>query len=121
MIWIVTDQHDTAGALTRLIQDKGYAVTTMTCAADVPGRARFREPKVVIVDCGLTGSYEMLRQIRKDHDSREIALVMFALADMDCRPQALAAGADAFVPRGSLDWHELLGEIQKFAGPAQGQ
>lgn len=117
MIWIVTDDAVTGEELTRWIQKHGYTVTTMDCAADVPSRVRFREPKVVIVDCGLEKSFQIVQQIRSEAGSRKVALIMFALSDRDFRSKALAAGADAFVTRGSLDWAELLTELQKFAGP----
>jgi DNA-binding response OmpR family regulator len=117
MIWVVTDDVSTAEALTQLIQRKGYAVTVMSCASDLAARAKFRQPKVIIVDCGVMGSFDLVKSLRSDPEATKIALIMFCMTGTHFREQALGTGADAFVPRGSLDWADLLAEIQRFAGP----
>jgi CheY-like chemotaxis protein len=121
MIWVVTSHAQTREALVPLVAAKGYEVAGVECGDEVVKRARFRKPTLVIIDCALPDSFDLLARIRAEPVARETPLVMFSIDDDDVREKALLKGADAYVPKGSLDWAELLMEIHRYAGPPAGQ
>ncbi|HKQ49717.1 MAG TPA: response regulator [Phycisphaerae bacterium] len=120
MIWVVTNHQDTRRSLAPLIAAKGYQVTEFDCGEEVLKRVRFQTPTLIIIDCGVSGSFDMLKAIRGEARSRAIPVVMFSIDDQILKDQALLSGADAYVPKGSLDWAELLIEVVRFAGPPTG-
>lgn len=120
MIWVVTNHHGTRQSLVPLIAARGYQVVELDCGGEVVKRVRFQTPALIIIDCGVTDSFEMLSTIRGEARSRPIPIVMFSIDDQDLKDRALLAGADAYVPKGSLDWAELLVEIVRFAGSPPG-
>jgi hypothetical protein len=45
---------------------------------------------------------------------------MFSIDDQNLKDRALLAGANAYVPKGSMDWAELLVEVARYAGEPPG-
>jgi CheY-like chemotaxis protein len=119
MIWVVTDDATTRGALTGLIRGKGYKADGIECGDEVVKRLRFQMMALAVIDCSLPDSFELIGKIRAEPRTRSVPVILFTRADENLREKALLKGADAYVPRGSLDWLELLAEIQRFAGPAK--
>ena len=117
MIWVVTDDHAARAALAGLIAAKGYTVGELECGGDLVQRARFRPPSLIILDCAFLDSFGMLKAIRTDAATRAVPVIMFSVDDQDLRDKALLAGADAYVPKGSMDWAELLIEVSRYANP----
>src|ERR1700677_1182467 len=117
MIWVVTDHHSTRELLVPLINAKGYKAADIECGDEVLKRIQFQMPVLVVVDCGLPDSFELIAKVRGGARSRSVPIVMFTRADEDLREKAILKGADAFIPKGSMDWAELLVEIRRFAGP----
>jgi DNA-binding response OmpR family regulator len=116
MIWIVTNHPKTGSDLAPLITARGYQVATIECGEEVYKRIRFQTPSLVILDCGLPDSFEVLAGIRTHAPTKPIPVIMFSIDDKNVKDQALARGADAYVPKGSLDWAELLAQVIRFAG-----
>ena len=117
MIWVITDHHDTRVVLVPLIVKVGYRVTEIDCGEHVVKRIQFQWPRLFIIDCALPDGFELIAKIRADHRARSIPIVMFSTGSENFKDKALLLGADAYVPKGSLDWAELLAEIGRFAGP----
>lgn len=117
MIWVVTDHHGTKQALVPLIAAKGYEVSELDCGGEVVKRLRFQAPALIIIDCGVADAFDTLNTVRGEPRARPIPVVMFSVDDQNLKEKALLAGADAYVPKGSLDWAELLVEVMRFAGP----
>jgi CheY-like chemotaxis protein len=117
MIWVVTDHRSTREVLVPLISAKGYKVAEIECGDEVLKRVRFQISALMVVDCGLPDSFELIAKVRSEPRSRSVPIVMFTRADEDLREKAILKGADAYVPKGSMDWAELLVEIRRFAGP----
>jgi len=117
MIWIVTDHRRTREVLAPLVIAQGYKVAEIDCGDEVLKRIRFQLPSLVVADCGLPNSFELIAKIRAEPRSRSIPVIMFTIATEDLKEKALLKGADAYVPKGSLDWIELLTEIGRFVGP----
>ena len=57
-----------------------------------------------MLDRGLPESFEVLAEIRCEPRSRSTPVVMFGVDERNVRERALGMGADAYVPKGSLDW-----------------
>ncbi len=117
MLWVVCEDQAVCSILAGLIKTRGYDVHGIDCGDDLRNRIRFQTPQLVIVDCGTPGSFEMIRDVRAQRHTRSTAVIMFSRDEQNLREKALAHGADAYVPKGSLDWAELLDEIQKFVKP----
>jgi two-component system alkaline phosphatase synthesis response regulator PhoP len=117
MIWVVTDHHDTRGTLVPLIAAKGYPAAEIECGDEVRKRIQFQTPILVIIDCGMPDSFEVLAMIRAQVHPKPIPVIMFSIDDQNLKEKALLHGADAYVPKGSMDWAELLVEVVRFAGP----
>ena len=120
MIWVVTDHPQTRQALAPLIASKGYETAEMDCGGEALRRLRFQRPALIIIDCAVPDSFEMLKMLRGDARARSTPVLMFSIDDQNLMNQALLAGADAYVPKGSLDWAELLVEVVRLAGPPPG-
>lgn len=120
MIWVVTNHHGTRQSLVPLIASKGYQVAEIDCGDEVLKRVRFQPLALIIIDCGVPDSFDMLKGIRGDARSHAIPVVMFSIDDQNLKDKALLAGAHAYVPKGSLDWAELLVEVVRFAGAPPG-
>lgn len=58
----------------------------------------------------------MIATTRAASRTAPIPVIMFGDSDVDLRDKALLHGADVYVPKGSLDWVQLLAEIQRFVG-----
>lgn len=114
MILIVAHLPETRDALLPLVEAAGHPVAAIDCDDELRTRLRFQKPALVILDCGLPGSFETLKIIRSEPRAAGLPVVMFSVDDPSVKEKALAHGVDAYVPKGSLDWAELLAEIQNF-------
>jgi CheY-like chemotaxis protein len=117
MILVIASHAPTRLSLVSLIASSGYAAQAADCDDDVLQRLTFRKALAVVLDCGLADSFELLARIRAEPRAAATPVVMFSIDDENVREKAMLRGADAYVPRGSLDWADLLAEVQRFAGP----
>jgi CheY-like chemotaxis protein len=117
VILIVTDHQKTRQVLPPLVAARGYRVAGIECGDELLKRVRFQVPSLVVLDCALPDSFEMIAKVRSDPRAVSVPVIMFTNASEDLREKALLKGADAYVPKGSLDWAELLVEVQRLAGP----
>jgi DNA-binding response OmpR family regulator len=117
MILLVASQEQTRAALQPLLASSGYDVAAVDCDDEIPNSMRFRKPSAVIIDCGVPQSSNLVAKIRADLHAQAVPVVMFSTDDQNLAQKALLQGADAYVPKGSLDWAELLAEVKRFAGP----
>jgi DNA-binding response OmpR family regulator len=117
VILLVASARETRAALKPLITASGYEVATIDCDEEINKRMRFRMPSAVIIDCGIPTSFDLIGKIRSDVHSQAVPILMFSSDDQNLRDTALLKVADSYVPKGSLDWAELIAEIRKFAGP----
>lgn len=117
MIWVVTDEPKTRNELVHLVRGRGYEAAPVDCVEDVPKRAKFARPALLVIDCGVGDSFELVTAMRADAFTRPVPLVMFATSNEAYHEEALSRGADAFVLKRSLDWAELLPEIERLIGP----
>jgi hypothetical protein len=82
-----------------------------------------REPRYWLIgpsarqDYERTSSFATLAKIRTNL-RRWIPVMMFSTSDENLKDDAILRGADSYVPKGSLDWVELLAEVARLAGLA---
>ena len=114
-VLLVAKQHE-QDALLPLIEAEGYRTSAVDCHDQVLARVRFMTPAVIVVDCGLPESFHVLEHLRSQPIGYTPAIVMFSIDDENLQQKALLKGADAYVPKGSLDWAELITEIRRYAG-----
>jgi DNA-binding response OmpR family regulator len=117
MVLLVAGHPETRDALTPLISANGFEVKALDCDDAVIPFVQFQKPSIVILDCGLHHSFRLMEHIRSEPRVCTTPVIMFSVDDENVREKALLKGADAYVPKGSLDWAELLTEISRFAGP----
>jgi CheY-like chemotaxis protein len=119
MILVVEDHADSRSALIALLSMEGYRAVPCECGRDALAFLNDGAPELVILDYGLpdVDGLVVLRAVRSDRRLDRTRVVMFSAYDGAQREQALAAGADSYVLKGSLDWGRLLGEVHRFAGP----
>src|SRR4051812_3585609 len=116
-VLVVAAHPSTRDAIVSLAAAKGYDADALDCDDELMKRLRFGKPSVVILDCGVPDSFDVLDRIRGDALARATPVVVFSTEDENLRERALLRGAAAYVPKASLDWAELFVEIQRFAGP----
>jgi CheY-like chemotaxis protein len=117
MILLVASHPDSRQLLPRLISAKGYPVATLDCNDDLLPRLRFQPPALLIVDCDIPDSFNTLDLVRASPITTSVPVIMYSHSDTNLREKALAKGATAFIPKGSLDWADLLTEITRHLGP----
>jgi|SRR5579871_5390188 len=117
MIWVVTDHRETREALVPLIEKLSYEVGVIDCSDEVAKRIVFQSPALIIIDCGIDGGFELISKVRSHRKPKMAPIVMFSHDEQNLREKSLLLGADAYVPKGSLDWAELMEEVRRFAGP----
>jgi DNA-binding response OmpR family regulator len=119
MILLTVKDVETHVALVPLIKAKGYDVLPAECGDDALHCVRTFRPRLIILDCGLPDSFEILGAIRKEKAGHKTPIVMFSQGDQDIKERAIEHGADGFVAKGSLDWAKLLDKIIYFVGPPE--
>jgi CheY-like chemotaxis protein len=119
MILVVEDHADTRRALLRLLSTEGYEGVPALCGQDALAILKHNEPRLVILDCGLPDveGLQIFRAIRSDRRLDETRVVMFSAYDGSQRDEALAAGVDAYVLKGSGGFPHLVAEVRRLAGP----
>ena len=119
MILVVEDHADSRTCLIALLSIEGYEAVPCGCGEDALAFLNDNKPGLVILDYGLPDmdGLAVFRAMRSDRRLDDTRVVMFSAYDGRLRDEALAAGVDAFVVKGSLDWERLGGEIRRLAGP----
>lgn len=117
MILLVASHPDSRHLLPRLISAQGYPIASLDCSDDLLPRLRFQPPALLIVDCDIPDSFDTLDLVRTSPATTALPVIMYSHSDANIRDKALAKGATAFIPKGSLDWADLLTEITRLLGP----
>ncbi len=105
--------------LARLLQREGYDTILHTCGDDLLRRIGELPPELIILDYNMPGlnGLDCLRRIRSLGNWTAVPVILHtADSSFELRVEALAAGAQALVVKGSLDWSALLAIIHQHAG-----
>jgi CheY-like chemotaxis protein len=122
LILVIEDQSDARVALVKLIKKVGHDAIGV---ADGPQALLFlREspvPRLIILDYHMPGmdGLEVLATVRSDPRTAAVPVVFFtAVTSEDLRQRAVAAGAQDFLHKGSMDWMAIVACIEKHVRPA---
>lgn len=119
MILVVDDHPDIRRVMTIILQMEGYEVATAACGQEALDQMRLRRPDCVVLDLSMPGmdGFDVLHAIRGDERLRDARVIVYSAHDGPMKDRALAAGADAFVLKTSLDWLKIDGLLGALCGP----
>jgi sigma-B regulation protein RsbU (phosphoserine phosphatase) len=121
MILLVDDQPAILRPLSRLLTSYGYEVCAVDSARRALEQLATRIPHCIICDYCMPAmdGLELIRSIRAQRQYDAVRLIMFTSDESaGLEAAALAAGADAFVRKGTLDFAELERAVRAHCGPA---
>jgi CheY-like chemotaxis protein len=119
MILVVDDHDDTRYVLLKLLKSSGYEAIGVRDGAQALLFLKTHRPKMVILDCHMPclDGFGVLRAVRSDAALADLPVFMFS-ADAAAEAQSLRLGAQEFILKGSLDWAQVAGAIEKHVGRA---
>ena len=119
MLLIADDNIDTCEILLRLLKRDGYEAVAVASGPEALLFLQTNKPSLVILDHSMPGmdGLQVVEQMKRDPRLADVPIIMFTANDGPLRERALAAGVNAFVLKGSLDWSTLRSEIIRIAGP----
>ncbi len=119
-VLVVDDHADSREMLRHMLRHDGYNALPAASAEEALAALRAARASLIIADYDMPGmnGLELLKALRADAATASIPVIIFT-ANEDLQPAALAAGADAFVVKGTLDWAVLHREIRRLAGPGE--
>jgi CheY-like chemotaxis protein len=119
MLLIVDDHGDTREILIRLLKIEGYESIGVKCGTEALLFLKTHKPRLVLLDYSMPDidGLTVFREIKTDVQTAGIPVIMFSANEGDIRDEAIQAGVDAYVVKGSLDWPFLRKEILRLAGP----
>jgi two-component system phosphate regulon response regulator PhoB len=101
-ILVVDDEPDIVALVVYHLAKAGYRVSSASTGPDAVGLARRERPTLVVLDLMLPGmsGFDVLREIRADAGTREIAVLMLtARKDEPDRIKGLTLGADDYLTK----------------------
>lgn len=121
MILIVDDNPDVRLVLLRLFELEGYVAEG---CSDGPSALEYilaHRPHCVVLDMSMPhmNGLEVLRTIRGDARYGQPKIIMFSAHDGELKDAAMAAGADGYVIKGTLDWFRMVDMVAKYC-PSSG-
>jgi two-component system phosphate regulon response regulator PhoB len=98
-ILLAEDDFTMVSLLQTLLKMEGYDVAVMTPDADVLDALRAEHPDVLLMDVylGNQSGLEILGEIRKSPDTRDVRVVMSSGANV--KEECLRRGANGFLPK----------------------
>jgi CheY-like chemotaxis protein len=120
---IVVDDHDeTRRLLSKLLRDEGYSAVGVPDGAAALEEVRGRRPALLLTDFNMPGmdGVELLKEVRADEVLKSLPVILFSAGNGAVKDAALAAGANAFISKSSMDWAMLSAEIRRLIGPGLG-
>lgn len=115
MILIVDDEPDIVFAISTILEDAGYAVTSAARSDGVMQRLRGdRLPDLILLDMLLSGQRgtEIAGNLKQQQATRHIPIVMLS-AHPDAEQEAKIAGADGFLAK-PFDLDDLLKKVASY-------
>jgi CheY-like chemotaxis protein len=104
-VLIVDDEPDNRDLLEQMLTPIGFETRTAVDGAEAIALGDAWRPHVVLLDLRMPGvdGYEAARQIRAAHGASLKIIALSAMAFPEDREAAMAAGADAFLPKPFLE------------------
>ena len=120
MILVVDDNRDIRMVLSHLLRMDGYAAATAAGGVEALAFMETHKPRLVLLDYAMPDmdGLEVLKAVRGNPALGDVPVIMFSALSGEHRDLAMAAGANAYIVKASLDWAKMRGEIVRLAGPA---
>lgn len=119
LVLVVDDHLDTCQMLVRLLRRIRYQAVCLENAQAALGFIHKQIPGLMVVDMMMPemSGLELLKAIRSRPETQGVPVVMYsAMSDPDMARQALDAGAQAFVIKGSTNFDQMRGIVETLAG-----
>jgi CheY-like chemotaxis protein len=121
VVLIVDDNADMRALMIGMIRAEGFEATAV---GDGESALRFIEehqPSCIVLDISMPdiSGLDVLRTIRASDKYGRPKVVMFSALSHEHRDLAMAAGADGYVVKGSLDWLNIVNLIEKWCSRSQ--
>jgi DNA-binding response OmpR family regulator len=108
-VLIVDDNPDICEILTTLLRTFGHTAIWVQSGEQALDVLKTISPRVVILDMLMPGisGLDVLRQIKAGERSKMRVLMYSALSSPETRGEALEAGADQYIVKGTMDYDTL--------------
>jgi CheY-like chemotaxis protein len=118
MVLVVDDREVTRYVLLRMLKFEGYDAVGVASGMEALSYLETAKPSLVILDFNMPSmdGLSVLAEIRKNARLEKVSVIMFSASDERVKKQAILAGVDAYVVKGSLDWDDLHREIVRLIG-----
>ena len=120
MILIVDDHADARTALVKLIKRIGLDAIGVADGAQALLFVQTTLPQLIILDYDMPqlDGIQVLERLRADPRTGPVPVVFFTAASSGLlRDRALAAGAQEYIRKGSMDWAQILACIERHVRP----
>ena len=121
-VLLAEDEPNIVESLTFLLERAGFKVEVQSDGRQVVSAAKADTPDVLILDVMLPGldGYEILRQLRADHRSEGLPVLMLtAKGQREDRETALEHGADLFMTKPFAN-SEIVAAVKELASRSAG-
>lgn len=113
-ILVVDDDESILDAISLILEEDGYQVTTTAKGQEVFKKVKDERPELILLDVLLSGmdGREICKTLKTDPKTKNIPIVMIS-AHPTASKSAKASGADHFLPK-PFGMEELLTTVNKF-------
>ena len=119
VILIVDDEAALGTSLERMLRFTGLQATAITSGSDALAFIQIRRPSLIVLDLNMPGldGMTLLRAIRADAAFKNVPIVVYT-ADFshEMERKAYAAGAQAYLIKGTIGWDTLLARFEELLG-----
>lgn len=121
MILVVDDNPDISLLLQRMLHHEGFDAATVNDGVAALEYVETHRPLCIVLDLSMPdmSGLEVLRAIRDNRRYGEPKVLIFSAFDGKLKEEALAAGADGYVMKASLDWLNIIDWVRKWCPPAR--
>jgi DNA-binding response OmpR family regulator len=116
MLLIVEDDTKLAASLERMFRYSGHDAVAIPSGSEALSLLHIKRPELIILDLVLPGmdGMTLLRAIRTDSSYSNVPIIVYTADFSDEKHrQAMEAGANDFIVKGTVGWDMLIARIEK--------
>ena len=119
MVLVVDDHAETCRAILMMLRLEGYEASAVCSGQEALDSLQSLVPDCIILDSHMPGmsGMDVLAMLRAHHRYDHVHIIMFSDEAGELERRAFAAGAQAFLQKGSLDWAGLQRTLRRFCEP----
>jgi len=124
MILVVDDHVGLGQGIRLMLEEAGHAAAHVPSGEAALAFVRAERPLLVLLDQNMPGmsGIEVLRHLRGQPGLRDVPVIMnSAVVDPVVEREARLLGVWAFLAKGSDEWDDLIGLVEKCVGGAPGR